>query len=109
VSIELAYRNQSNVMHEIVGSPYIDNYLYSKRLAVINWSFHLDLFVIHSWDWTLAANRFCLIMISHELQAFKIYTGWECPGSRLSRRAETGVQILSIQPLFMEIGSHNPF
>jgi len=96
-------------MAGIAGSPYFDNYLYSQKLPFLNSSFRHDLFFMHSWDWTLAEIRYRLFMICHELQAFKICGGRELAGHQLSRRAETAIQILSLQALLMEIGSHNLF
>jgi hypothetical protein len=96
-------------MAGIAGSPYFDNYLYSQKLPFLNSSFRHDLFIMHSWDWTLAEIRYPLFMICHELQAFKIRGGQELAGHRLSRRAETAIQILSLRALLMEIGSHNLF
>jgi hypothetical protein len=48
-------------------------------------------------------------MICHKLQAFKIRGGRELADHQLSRRAETAIQILFLQALLMEIGSHNLF
>jgi hypothetical protein len=96
-------------MAGIAASPYVDNYLYSQKLRFLNSSFRHDLFIMHSWDWTLAEIRYPLFMICHELQALKIRGGWELAGHRLSRQAETAIQILSLRALLMEIGSHNLF
>jgi len=79
--------------------------LYSQKLPFLNSSFHHDLYIMHSWDWTLAEIRYCLFMICQELQALKICGGWELAGNRFSCRAETGIQILSPRALLMEIVS----
>jgi hypothetical protein len=57
----------------------------------------------------LAEIRYWLFMICHELQAFEICGGRELAGHRLSRPAETAIQILSLRALLMEIGAHNLF
>jgi len=44
-------------MAGIAGSPDFDSYLYSQKLRCPNWSFHHDLILIHSWDWTLGGNQ----------------------------------------------------
>ena len=104
-SIESACRIQSNVMAGIVGSPDFDSYLYSQKLPFLNSSFHHDLYFMHCWDGTLAEIRYCLAMICHELQAFKICSGRDLAGHQLSRWAETGIQLLSLRVLLVEIGS----
>jgi len=96
-------------MAGIVGSPYFDKYLYSQKLPFLNLSFHHNLFFMNSCDWTLAEIRYRLFIICHNLQAFKICGGRELAGHRLSRCIETGIQILSLQALLMEIGSNNLF
>jgi len=96
-------------MAGIAGSPYFDIYLYSQKLSFLNSSFRHDLFIMHSWDWTLAEIRYPQFMICHKLQAFKVGGGRELAGHRLSRRAETAIQILSLRALLIEIGSHNLF
>jgi len=92
-------------MAGIVGSTDFDSYLYSQKLPYLNSSFHHDLYFMHSWDWMLAEIRYGLFMIYDELQAFKICGGWELAGYRLNVWAETGIQMLSLGALFMEIGS----
>jgi hypothetical protein len=67
----------------IVGSPYFDNNLCAQKLHFLNLSFHQNLFFMHSWDQTLLEI---------------IY-----------RLAETGIQILSLWALVMEIDSHHLF
>ena len=64
-------------MAGIVGSPYIDSYLYSQNLPFLNSSFHHDLFLMSSWDWKLVEIRYRLLIICHELQAFEICRGRE--------------------------------
>jgi hypothetical protein len=103
--IESACRIQSNVMAGNVGSPNIDSYLYSQKLPVLNSNFHYDLYFMHFCDWALVEIRYCLYMICDELQVFKICGGRELAGHRLSRWASTGIQIISLRALLMEIGS----
>jgi len=67
-------------MAGIVGSPDFDSYLHSQKLPSLNSSFHHDLYFMYSWDWTLAEIRYCLCIICHQLQAFKI-----CGGQELAR------------------------
>ena len=57
----------------------------------------------------LVEIRYGLFMICHEDQAFEIPGGRELAGHQLGRRAETGIQILSLRELLMEISSHNLF
>jgi len=83
-------------MAGIVGSPDFDSYLYSQKLPFLNSSFNHDLYFMHSGDWTLAEIRYCLFMICHKLQAFKICSGRELACHRLSSWAGTGIQILSL-------------
>ena len=104
-----SYRIQSNVMAVILGLPYFDNYLYSLKLPFLNSSFHHDLFFMHSWDWELAEIRYCLFRMCHEHQVFKIYGGWELASHWLSLWVATGIQILCLRALLMDIGSHNLF
>jgi hypothetical protein len=94
-------------MAVIAGSPHFENYLYSQKLPSLNLSFHHDLDFIYSWNWTLAKIRYRLFMICHELLAFKTCGTQELSGSWLSRLAETAIQILSLQAVFLDISSHN--
>jgi len=109
VQLALNWHAGYNLMSAIAGSPYCDSYLYSQKLPFLYSSIHHDLFFIHSSDWTLAEIRYRLLMICHELQAFKIW-GWrELAGHRSSCWADTGIHILSLRALLMDIGSHNLF
>jgi hypothetical protein len=93
-----------NLMAAIGGSPYFDSYLQSQKLPFLYLTFHYDLFFMHSWDWTLAKIRYCLVMICHELQALMICSGWELASYQLRCWAGSGIQILSLRALLMEIG-----
>jgi hypothetical protein len=64
---------------------------------------------MYTWDVTLAEIRYPLVMISHELQEFKLGAGLEVACHQWSPSAETGIQILSLRALVMEIGSYNLF
>jgi len=90
-------------MAGIVGSPDFDSYLYSEKLPFLNSSIHHDLYFMHSLDWMLVEMRYCLFMICHKIQAFKICDGRELAGHRLSHLAETGIQNLSLRALLMEM------
>jgi len=104
-SIDSACRIQCNVLAGIVGSSDFDSYLYSQKLPFLNSSFHHDLYFMHSWDWTLVEIRYCMFIICDKLQAFKICGERKLAGHWLSHRAETGIQILSLRGLLMEISS----
>jgi hypothetical protein len=64
---------------------------------------------MYTWDVTLAKIRYSLVMISHELQEFKLGAGLEVACHHWSPSAETAIQILSLRALVMEIGSYNLF
>jgi len=75
VQLALNQHAEYNPMAEIAGSPYFDSYLYSQKLPFLYSSVLYDLIFMHTWDWTLAEIRYHLLMICHELQAFKICGG----------------------------------
>jgi hypothetical protein len=80
VHLALNWHAGYNRMSAIAGLPYIDSDLYSHKLPFLNSSFHHDLLFMHTWDWTLVEMRYCLFMICHELQAFKIRSVRELAG-----------------------------
>jgi len=90
-------------MAGIVGPPDYDSYLHSQMQPIPDSSFHHVLYFMHSWEWNLADIKYRLFMICDELQAFKICGGGELACHRLSRWAETGIHILSLPALSMEI------
>jgi len=85
VQLALNWHAGYNLMAAIAGLPYFDSYLYSHKLPYLYFSFHYDLFFMHTWDWTLAEIRYHLVMICHKLQAHKILGRWELAGHQSSR------------------------
>jgi len=72
VQLAVNWYGRYNIMAAISGFPYFDRYLYSQKQPFLYSSFHHDVFFMQTWDSTFAEIRYCLFMICHKLQAFKI-------------------------------------
>jgi len=90
-------------MAGIAGSPYFDIYLDPQKLGCPNSSFHYDLILIQSWDWTLEEIRYSLFMVCHEVRA----GACQSPIEPLSRDWHS--DSVYLRALLMEICSHNLF
>jgi len=77
VQLALNWHAGYNLMASIAGSSYIDSNWYSQKLPFLYFSFHHDLFSMHTWHLMWAEFRYRLFMIHYELQVFNIRGGPE--------------------------------